>query len=190
MSLMIVDHSYPSGQHLQIVQGDLTRETTDAIVNAANRHLQHGGGIAGAILRSGGYEIQKESDLWIANHGPVDHARPAVTAGGNLPARLIIHAVGPMWGSGDEDAKLEAAFVGCYQKAEELSLESLAVPALSTGIFGFPKQRAARIFFETTAAYFLAYPESCLKLIRLVIIDEETLNEFLRVWRELHPSTE
>lgn len=190
MSLLIVDHAYPSGQRLQIAQGDLTRETTDAIVNAANSRLQHGGGIAGAILRNGGYEIQKESDLWIADHGLVEHAHPAVTSGGNLPARLVIHAVGPIWGSGDEDAKLEAAYLGSYEKAEELELTSLAVPALSTGIFGFPKQRAARIFFETTAAYFHAHPKSCLQLVRLVIIDEETLNEFLSVWRQLHPSTE
>lgn len=190
MSLLIVDHAFPSGHRLQIVQGDLTRETTGAIVNAANSRLQHGGGIAGAILRSGGYQIQEESDLWIADHGLVEHAHPAVTSGGNLPARLVIHAVGPIWGSGDEDAKLEAAFLGCFEKAEELELDSLAVPALSTGIFGFPKQRAARIFFETIATYFHARPESCLKLVRLVIIDEETLNEFLSVWRELHPSTE
>jgi len=190
MSLLIVDHSYPSDKHLQIVQGDLTRETTDAIVNAANSHLQHGGGIAGAILRNGGYQIQEESDIWIANHGPVDHAHPAVTSGGNLPARLILHAVGPVWGSGDEDAKLEAAYRGCYEKAEELCLESLAVPALSTGVFGFPKQRAARIFFETTAKFFYTHSDGCLRLVRLVIIDEGTLNEFLTVWRELHPSAE
>lgn len=190
MSLLIVDHTYPTGQRLQIVQGDLTRETTDAIVNAANSRLQHGGGIAGAILRSGGYEIQRESDLWIANHGLVEHAHPAVTAGGNLPSRLIIHAVGPIWGSGDEDAKLEAAFLGSFEKAAELCLESLAVPALSTGIFGFPRPRAARILFTTLAAYFRSHPASTLKLVRLVIIDEETLNDFLDVWRELHPSTE
>ncbi len=190
MSLLIVDHTYPTGQRLQIVQGDLIRETTDAVVNAANSRLQHGGGIAGAILRGGGYEIQHESDLWIANHGLVEHAHPAVTSGGNLPARLIIHAVGPVWGSGDEDAKLEAAFLGSFEKAGELCLESLAVPALATGIFGFPKPRAAKIFYLTLGAYYQAHPNSTLKLVRLVIIDEETLNAFLDVWRELHPSTE
>jgi len=190
MSLLIVDHSYASGQRLQIVQGDLTRETTAAIVNAANTQLQHGGGIAGAILRNGGYEIQRESDLWIANYGLVDHAHPAVTSGGNLPAPIIIHAVGPVWGSGDEDAKLETAYQAIYEKAAELKLATLAVPALSTGVYGFPKQRAARIFFATTAAYFRMHPDSSLKVVRLVIIDEETLNEFLIVWRELHPSVE
>jgi putative ATPase len=69
-----------------------------------------------------------------------------------------------------------------------LCLESLAVPALSTGVFGFPKPRAARLFFDVTARYFQAHPGSCLRLVRLVIIDEATLNEFLAVWRELHPS--
>lgn len=190
MCLLIVDHTYPTGQHLQIIQGDLTRETGDAIVNAANDRLQHGGGIAGAILRSGGYEIQKESDLWIANHGLVEHAHPAVTSGGNLAVRYILHAVGPIWGSGDEDAKLEQAYTGSFDKAVELGLENLSVPALSTGVFGFPKARAAKIFFTTAAAYFHQHPDSPLKLVRLVIIDEETLNEFLTVWRELHPSAE
>ena len=89
-----------NGLTLSVVQADITTLNVDAIVNAANSQLQHGGGIAGAILRNGGYEIQKESDLWIANYGLVDHAHPAVTSGGNLPAGIILHAVGPVWGSG------------------------------------------------------------------------------------------
>lgn len=190
MNLVLVEHTYSTGQRLEIVRGDLTRETTGAIVNAANRHLQHGGGIAGAILRAGGYQIQRESDLWLANYGPVEHAHPAVTSGGSLPSPIVIHAVGPIWGSGDEDAKLAAAYRGSLEKAEELKLETLAVPALSTGIFGFPRQRAAGIFYATLAAFFHAHPDGPLRLVRLVIIDEDTLDEFLAVWRELHPSTE
>ena len=96
-------------QILQIVRGDITEETTDAIVNAANEHLQHGAGVAGAILRRGGASIQQESDAWVSRHGRVSHSQPAWTSGGKLAAKYVIHAVGPVWGDGDEDNKLSAA---------------------------------------------------------------------------------
>jgi O-acetyl-ADP-ribose deacetylase (regulator of RNase III) len=93
----------------QIVQGDITKEEVDAIVNAANAHLQHGGGVAGVISRVGGPEIQQESDEWVRLHGPVNHSEPGYTGGGKLPCRYVIHALGPVWGSGDEDEKLKEA---------------------------------------------------------------------------------
>jgi len=134
-----------SGQIFQLVQGDITAETTDAIVNAANRALRHGAGVAGAILRRGGEVIQQESDAWVREHGPVSHAEPAWTSGGALPCRYVIHAVGPVWGDaqkpgagGDEDAKLAAAVTGSLSVAESLGLKSISLPAISTGVFGFP----------------------------------------------------
>src|ERR1700690_2279988 len=108
MNKVLVERVLPTKQTLQIVQGDLTTETTDAIVNAAHEHLSHGGGVAWAIVRRGGEIIQQESDEWIRNHGIVAHARPAWTSGGDLPAKYVIHAVGPVWGDGDEVAKLVA----------------------------------------------------------------------------------
>ncbi len=133
---------------LDIAQGDLTQEPVDAIVNAANKHLAHGGGVAGAIVSKGGRSIQRESDDWVSQHGLVSHAEPAYTRAGSLPARYIIHAVGPVWGEGAEDTKLASAITGSLRRAEALGLESIAFPAISTGIFGFPKERAAHIFLN------------------------------------------
>jgi len=140
---------YPGrhGNVLCLWQGDITQLEADAIVNAANAYLQHGGGVAGVISRSGGPEIQAESNAWVAEHGPAGNAEPAYTTAGELPCRCVIHAVGPIWGSDDEDAKLDAAVTGSLQLAEKLDLRSLALPAISTGIYGFPKERAAHVIF-------------------------------------------
>ena len=150
------------------MQGDITTEEVDAIVNAANEHLQHGGGVAWAISKKGGPVIQKESSAWIQKHGPVSHAHPAWTSGGLLPSKYVIHAVGPVWGDGDEDKKLSDAVTGSLRVADELTCETIALPAISTGIFGFPKDRAAEIIFETIASCFDAHPESGLTPIKLL----------------------
>ena len=120
MNTVLVEHTFPTGQTIQIVQGDITIEEVDAIVNAANEHLQHGGGVAWAILKKGGSTIQQESDEWIRQHGRVPHAQPAWTSGGQLPAKYVIHAVGPVWGDGDEDMKLESAVTGSLRLADAL----------------------------------------------------------------------
>lgn len=93
-------YEFPGGQRLEIAQGDITAEDVEAIVNAANAMLQHGGGVAGVISRKGGPQIQEESNAWVREHGPVTHANPAYTRAGRLPFRFIIHAVGPVWGEG------------------------------------------------------------------------------------------
>ena len=179
MSILQLGYTYPSGQQLEIVQGDITGESVDAIVNAANSHLQHGAGVAGAIVRRGGLQIQQESLEWVRRHGPVTHAEPAYTSAGKLPCRYVIHAVGPVWGEGDEDAKLATTIRGTLQVAERLELTSIAFPAISTGIFGFPKERAAHIFLETLQDYFAANPTSGLKLVRLTLYDRPSLAVFL-----------
>lgn len=178
----LLTHPFPSGQTLELVQGDITQEHVDAIVNAANEHLLHGGGVAAAIARKGGRVVDEESRTWVKRHGPVPHDRPAYTSGGNLPARYIIHAVGPVWGSGDEDRKLQAAVRGSLQRAEELGLTSIAFPAISTGIFGFPKDRAARLMYQTIEAYFADTPQSSLNLVRLTLYDTPTLTTFTQVF--------
>lgn len=175
------ERTLPAGQTLQIVSGDITAETSDAIVNAANEYLQHGAGVAGAILRRGGAIIQQESEAWIRKHGRVSHAHPAWTSGGNLPAKYVIHAVGPVWGEGDEEVKLAAAIRGSLQVADQLGLSSISLPAISTGIFGFPKERAAPIILSTIEDYFLHHA-SGLKTVRLVLFDEATLQAFLAAW--------
>ena len=184
MNEVLETRIFPSGQRLDLVSGDLTLETVDAVVNAANAYLRHGGGVAGAIVRRGGPEIQAESDLWVQQHGPVSHSKPAYTGAGQLPCRFVIHAVGPIWGQGNEDEKLIQAITGSLLLADRLGCVSLAMPPISTGIFGFPKERAARLFFEAIEAFFASHPGSKLIQVRLTIIDESTLAIFRRDFQE------
>lgn len=137
------------GSVLELVEGDITEMETDAIVNAANSYLKHGGGVAGAIVRKGGRIIQEESDK--IGYCPVGQA--VITTGGSLKAKCVIHAVGPRMGEGNEDEKLKDATLNSLKLADKNNLKSLAFPAISTGIFGFPMDRAARIMLETTIDY-------------------------------------
>ena len=173
---------------VQIAQGDITLEQVDAIVNAANEYLQHGGGVAWAISKRGGPTVQKESDDWVRKHGPVPHAHPAWTLGGLLPAKHIIHAVGPVWGDGDEDKKLSDAVTGSLRVADELKCKSISMPAISTGIFGFPKDRAAKIIFSAIEAYFSEVIDSSIQKVRLVLFDDATVKVFLDIWNSSNHS--
>jgi putative ATPase len=184
MNTILVERILSTGQSLQIVQGDITTEEVDAIVNAANEYLKHGGGVAWAIVRRGGDVIQDESDKWVKQHGPVSHTHPAWTSGGALPAKYVIHAVGPVWGDGNEDKKLADAVTGSLRVADELKLLSIAMPAISTGIFGFPKERAAGIIFSAVKKYFSGDQNSTLKVIRIVLFDDATIQPFLKVLGE------
>jgi len=182
MSTLLREKTFPGGQRLEIAQGDITLEPVDAIVNAANSHLQHGGGVAWAISKRGGEAIQRESDVWVREHGPVTHEKPAYTSGGAMPCKYVIHAVGPVWESGDEERKLAAAVRGSLECAAELKLASLALPAISTGIFGFPKELAARIIYTEIERYFAENEVSTLKLARLTLFDQPTVEAFLNIW--------
>ena len=182
MNSVLVEKILQENQTVQIIQGDITTEEVDAIVNAANEYLQHGGGVARSISNQGGPAIQKESDAWVREHGRVSHAHPAWTSGGRLPAKYVIHAVGPVWGDGDEDNKLESAVTGSLRVADELQCSAIALPAISTGIFGFPKDRAARIIFSSIEKYCTDNPSSGLKTIKLVLYDQPTVDVFLEVW--------
>ena len=185
MNRVVQERKLPAGQVLQIVQGDLTQEKADAIVNAANAHLRHGAGVAGAISQRGGPQIQAESDAWVRQHGPVTHDKPAYTRAGNLPCRYVIHAVGPVWGEGDEDTKLSAAVWGSLMLADQLSLASIAFPAISTGIFGFPKKRAASVILSAMQDYFTNNSASGLRQVSLVLFDPTTVDMFLQTWTSL-----
>lgn len=184
MNRVLAEVVLPSGLRLQLVHGDLTLEETDAIVNAANAYLLHGGGVAGAICERGGESIQRESDAWVRRHGPVTHDAPAWTGAGRLACRYVIHAVGPAWGDGDEDRKLRAAVSGALKVAEQLQLTSLSLPAISTGIFGFPRDRAANIILDVLRVH----TPGTLKLVRLVLFDAPTLTAFQAAWRERFPA--
>jgi len=185
---ILTETALPSGQTLQLVLGDITAEKTDAIVNAANRHLQHGAGVAGAILRGGGPIIQQEADRWVREHGSVTHSAPAWTSAGSLPCRFVIHAVGPVWGEGEEAAKLSAAVDGSLKVAEDLGLRSIALPAISTGVFGFPIEAAAQVILKTLNDHFSRRPASALGRVRLVLFDRPSADTFLHVWHDyFHP---
>jgi len=185
MNTVLREFQLPSGGCIQIVQGDLTEENVDAIVNAANAYLQHGGGVAGAIVRRGGSEIQAESNAWVQQHGPVTHNQPAYTGAGQLPCRTVIHAVGPVWGEGDEDQKLAKAVSSALALAEHLEIKSIALPAISTGIFGFPKERAARVILSAIQEYLLGDTVSHILVVRMTLFDKPTIDAFLTAWKEM-----
>jgi len=167
--------SLKGGRILRVKKGDITDEEVDAIVNAANSHLQHGGGVAGAIVRKGGRIIQEESN----KIGYVPVGGVAVTSAGSLKAKYVIHAVGPRWGEGNEDEKLKNAVLNSLKKAQELRLESISLPAISSGIFGFPKKRCAKIMIKTIIDFFEENKESTLKVVNCCNIDDYTNNLFL-----------
>ncbi|RMF49775.1 MAG: macro domain-containing protein [Anaerolineae bacterium] len=183
-------HTFNQTRRLELVQGDITTQHVDAIVNAANAHLMHGGGVAAAIARKAGRALKQESRAWVRQHGPVNPAEPAYTTGGNLPCRYVIHAVGPVWHGGNqgETQALHIAVTGALRRAEELALSSLAMPAISTGIFGFPAERAATVMFEAIRAYFAAHPDTSLSLVRIVLFDRRTLQAFLQAWDAWQPA--
>jgi O-acetyl-ADP-ribose deacetylase len=156
---------------IELVIGDLTEQEVDAIVNAANSTLLGGGGVDGAIHRAGGPAILEEC-RGLGGCEPGD-AKP--TTGGNLPARHVIHAVGPIWSGGDAD---EAELLGsCHRRAVEIAAElgatSLAFPAISTGAYGYPVEHAAPVAIAATQEALAANPS--VRLARFVFRDERTL---------------
>jgi O-acetyl-ADP-ribose deacetylase (regulator of RNase III) len=139
---------------LELIQGDITAMETDAIVNAANENLAHGGGVAGAIVRRGGAEIQRESDAWVRERGRVPTGSAAITGGGRLAAKHVIHAVGPAYDGTPRSAELLASAVrSSLEMADKHNLKSIALPAISTGIFGYPLNEAARVMVSAAAEY-------------------------------------
>ncbi len=166
---------------LRLVQGDITERDVDAIVNAANSYLKHGGGVAGAIVRKGGQVIQEESDR--IGFTPVGTA--VMTSAGKLKARYVIHAVGPRMGEGDEDHKLKNAVRATLNLASGKRLKSVSMPAISSGIFGFPKDRCARILVGESADYLGENPKSSLDLVEFCVFDDETAGHFKREFESL-----
>lgn len=182
MNTVLLEHTFFNQKIFQIVAGDITKEEVGAIVNAANSQLAHGGGVAWAISRAGGTAIQRESNDWVREHGEVSHAEPAYTGGGKMPCRYVIHAVGPVWGDGDEDRKLADAVHGSLRVAADLGLDSVSLPAISTGIFGFPKERAAKIIFSSIEKYFIQNPGASLEIVRLVLYGDADAGLYLGYW--------
>jgi len=163
-----------AGCTITAVLGDLTELQVDAIVNAANGALAHGGGLAGAIVSRGGWVIQEESDRL----APVPVGGAATTGAGALPCRWVIHAVGPVWGEGDEELKLRSAVRSSLEEATRLAAASLGVPAISTGIFGYPKPAGTMAIVDELFSWLADHPQTTLRNVRLTAFDVETASLF------------
>ena len=129
---------------IQLIEGNLVRLDVDAIVNAANKSLVLGGGVAGAIRTEGGPSIQEECNRL----GPIDVGQAVITGAGDLKARYVIHAAGPVYGEGDEDLKLRKATLNSLKIASSKEMDSIAFPAISTGIYRFPLKRCSEIMLK------------------------------------------
>jgi O-acetyl-ADP-ribose deacetylase (regulator of RNase III) len=158
--------------HVETVQGDITAELVDAIVNAANEQLAPGGGVCGAIHAAGGPSVADECRR--IGHCPTGGA--IVTTGGSLPARFVIHAVGPVWhggGRGEPDL-LAAAYVSALEEAARIGARSIAFPAISTGIYGYPLEAATAVAVEAVRNW----EGDGIDLCRFVCFDERTFNAY------------
>jgi O-acetyl-ADP-ribose deacetylase len=160
------------------VQADLTSLAVDAVVNAANARLAHGGGVAAALARKGGPAVQTESDAWVAQYGPVGPGEAVVTTAGALPAAHIIHVVGPVYRPGQDNAGLLAAAVtAALDAAEALRARSVALPAISAGIYGYPQAEATRVIVDA-ASRWLGAGERTVSEVLLVGYDQQAAGDF------------
>ena len=158
---------------ISLVKGDITKIKVDAIVNAANSSLMGGGGVDGAIHRAGGTAILDECKKIIAKQGSCKTGEAVITTAGNLPAKYVIHTVGPVWNGGKKN---EAGLLAsCYQNSLKLSVEhklsSIAFPNISTGIYGYPKKEAAHVAVRSVAEYL--EDQSFKMRVHFVCFDEE-----------------
>jgi O-acetyl-ADP-ribose deacetylase len=170
---------------IELVEGDITELQVDAVVNAANSQLNHGGGVAGAIAKKGGALIQQESDVWVKARGPVPVGWAAITSGGQLPARYVIHAVGPKMGEGNEDEKLKRATIASLETADKHHLKTIAFPAISTGIFGYPVERCAKVMLSAAAEY--VREATLIERVVFCLYGREAYKIFAREFKSLEP---
>jgi len=164
---------------LELVEGDITEQESDAIVNAANSSLILGAGVAGAVRSKGGPTIQQECDQ--IGGCPVGGA--TITTGGNLKAKHVIHAVGPRMGEGDEDEKLKNATLCSLKVADDNGLKSIAFPAISTGIFGFPIDQCAKIMLTNSIDYLKG--DTGLEKVVFCLYGQESFDIFERILESL-----
>jgi len=175
-----------NGISLALIQGDITKQATDAVVNAANPTLMGGGGVDGDIHQAGGPAILEECKLIVAKEGKLPTGKAVITTGGNLRAKYVIHTVGPVWYDGNrgEAQLLASAYKESLKLAEDNKLSSISFPSISTGAYGYPVQQAARIAIEAVTS-FIKDKASFLREVVFVLFDRKTYNAFRSALQEV-----
>lgn len=182
---------FPHGKNLRLVVGDITKIRVDAIVNAANSALRAGGGVDGAIHRSGGPNIQRELDAVSARFGGCHTGSAVATGAGSLPAQYVFHAVGPIYEDGrhGEPEQLASCYCACLDLAEQLGVRTISFPAISTGAYGYPLEEATAISLETVGTR-LARPDCAVRDVLFVLFDQGTYDVHKRIAARLFPSSQ
>lgn len=164
---------------INLLEGDITKISVDAIVNAANNSLMGGGGVDGAIHRAGGKIIHEECMRIVEEQGGCPTGEAVFTSAGNLPAKYVIHTVGPIWRGGKnyEDVLLKNCYINSLKLAEKLNVSSISFPNISTGVYGFPKERAAQIAIDTV----LNYKSEIIQIINFVCFDDENFQLYQKI---------
>jgi len=168
-----------------LTKGDITLQTTEAIVNAANNSLLGGGGVDGAIHRAGGPQILEECK----KIGGCKTGHAVITSGGNLKAKYVIHTVGPVWhgGNNKEDELLQMSYLSCLKLAEDKGIKSISFPSISTGAYGFPVDRAAKLALNTV--YSFLEGGSCINKVIFVLFSDRDYDIYTDAWNQLYQKT-
>ena len=174
------------GTRLVLVQGDITQQEVEAIVNAANPQLTPGGGVSGAIHRAGGPEVTQAAAEIRRRRGRLPTGEAVITPGGKLPARWVIHTVGPVWHGGKrrEPELLAKAYRSCLELARERGIKSIAFPSISTGVYGYPVEEAAPIALSIIREFLKGDPGP-VEEVRLVLFSSADFEAYRRAWGEL-----
>ena len=164
---------------ISVIQGDITEQNTDAIVNAANSGLMGGGGVDGAIHRTGGPSILDECKKIVAEKGCLPTGQAVITTGGNLPAKYVIHTVGPIWGGGDrnEAEPLASAYTESLKLSSKLGLSSISFSSISTGAYRYPLEEAAEVATQAIVS-FLKGGQSSLREVAIVAFDTRAADAY------------
>jgi O-acetyl-ADP-ribose deacetylase len=183
-----VEWTSPAGHRVVLREGDITRVAADAIVNAANSALAGGGGVDGAIHRAGGPEIMRELDRIRSEIGRCPAGGAAATGAGNLPAKYVFHAVGPVYRDGrhGEPELLASCYRTCLELAESRGVETISFPAISTGVYGYPLDRAAAIALREVVGYF-ALPDRKVRTAIFVLFGRRAYDAFAAALKQLAP---
>jgi len=168
------------GAEFLIVRGNLLEEPVDAVVNAANGRLAHGGGVAGILSRAAGPALQEESDRVVRERGALPTGSAAITGAGRLPFKAVVHAVGPRQGEGDEAALLLQALTAAFEQANAAGWSSLSFPAVSSGIFAVPLEVCARAYLRAAREWLARSPRPPLQTLRLCLRDQAVIDAVLR----------